>query len=67
MLRMDKVFVIRHKVLVEHRSIRSVAREMGVIRNTVAKYLEISAPVRKETAPLLRFCRYLQSYTYGME
>lgn len=50
MLRMDKVFVIRHKVLVEHRSIRSVAREMGVSRNTVAKYLEVSAPVRKESA-----------------
>jgi len=50
MLQMDKVFVIRHKVLVEHRSIRSVAQEMGVSRNTVAKYLEISAPVRKETA-----------------
>jgi len=49
MLRMDKVYVIRHKVLVEHRSIRSVAREMGVSRNTAAKYLEISAPVRKET------------------
>lgn len=46
---MDKVFVIRHKVLIEHHSIRSVAREMGVSRNTVAKYLEISAPIRKET------------------
>jgi len=51
MLRMDKVFVIRHKVLVERRSIRAVAREMGVSRNTVARYLEISAPVRKEAAP----------------
>jgi len=51
MLGMDKVFVIRHKVLVEHLSGRSVAREMGVSRNTVAKYTEMSAPVRKETAP----------------
>jgi transposase len=47
MLRMDKVFVIRHKVLVEHRSIRSVARELGVSRNTVSKYLQTSEPVRK--------------------
>jgi len=48
---MDKVFVIRHKVLVEHRSIRAVAREMDVSRNTVVKYLKISSPIRKETAP----------------
>jgi len=32
MLRMDKVYVIRHKVLVERRSSRSVAREMGISR-----------------------------------
>lgn len=51
MLRMDMVYVIRHKVLVERRSIRSVAREMGVSRNTVSKYLETSEPVRKVTAP----------------
>jgi len=48
---MDMVYVIRHKVLVERRSIRSVAREMGVSRNTVSKYLETSEPVRKVTAP----------------
>ena len=29
MLRMDQVHVIRHKVLVEGRSIGGVAREMG--------------------------------------
>ena len=51
MLRMDMVYVIRHKVLVERRSIRSVAREMGVSRNTISKYLETSEPVRKVTAP----------------
>jgi len=48
---MDMVYVIRHKVLVERRSIRSVAREMGVSRNTISKYLETSEPVRKVTAP----------------
>jgi transposase len=47
MLRMDKVYVIRHKVLVEHDSISSVARELGVSRNTVSKYLQTSEPVRK--------------------
>jgi len=35
MLRMAQVHVIRHKVLVEGLSIRRVAREMGVSRNTV--------------------------------
>jgi len=55
MLRMDKVFVIRHKVLVEHLSGRSVARELGVSRNTVSKYLQTSEPVRKPgAAPRLR-------------
>jgi transposase len=43
----DQVHVIRHKVLVEERSIRAVAREMGVSRNTVRKYLQESEPVRK--------------------
>jgi transposase len=48
MLRMEQVHVIRHKVLVEGRSARQVAREMGISRNTVAKYLESAEPVRKE-------------------
>jgi transposase len=48
---MDKVCVIRHKVMVEGKSIRSVARELGVSRNTVTKYLALSEPVRKETVP----------------
>ena len=47
MPRVDQVHVIRHKVLVEERPIRAVAREMGVSRNTVRKYLEESEPVRK--------------------
>jgi len=52
MLRMDRVHVIRHKVLVEGRSIRQVAREMRVSRNTVRKYLKVSEPVRSaEDAP----------------
>jgi transposase len=51
MLRMDKVYVIRHKVLVEHRSIRSVAHELDVSRNTVSKYLQASEPIRKPAIP----------------
>ena len=46
MLRMSQVHVIRHKVLLEGRSIRSVAVEMGVSRNTVRKYLTQSEPKR---------------------
>jgi transposase len=48
MLRMDQVHVIRHKVVVEGQSVRSVARQMEVSRNTVRKYLRVSAPVRVE-------------------
>ena len=51
MLRMDQVYVIRHKVMLEGRSIRSVAREVGVSRNTVTRYLRLSEPVRKESVP----------------
>jgi transposase len=45
MLRMDQVHVIRHKVLREGVSIRRVARELSISRNTVSKYLEQAAPV----------------------
>jgi transposase len=46
---MDQVHVIRHKVLVEGKSRRAVAQEMGVSRNTVRKYAdEESEPRRKE-------------------
>jgi transposase len=51
MLGMDRVHVIRDKVLREGRSIRSVAQELGVSRVTVRKYLTQSAPVRVETSP----------------
>ena len=45
---MDQVSVIRHKVLHEGRSVRSIAREFGVSRNTVHKYLSQAEPVRQE-------------------
>jgi transposase len=51
MLRMDQVHVIRHKVLVEGQSIRSVAKEMGVSRNTVSKYLKAPEPKRVVRQP----------------
>lgn len=48
---MDQVHVIRHKVLVEGRSQRAVARELGVSRLTVKKYLSQAAPARHEAQP----------------
>ena len=46
---MDQAYVVRHKVLVEGLSARRVAREMGLSRNTVRRYVEGAEPgVRKE-------------------
>jgi transposase len=50
MLRVDQVYVIRHKVFVEHKSIREVASQMGVHRKTVRRYLRQPEPTRHEKA-----------------
>ena len=50
MLRMDQVHVVRHKVLVEGRTQRAVARELGLSRTTVGKYVGQAAPVRQAEA-----------------
>jgi transposase len=44
---MDQVHVVRHKVLVEGLGIRRVAREQGISRNTVKKYLAKAVPTRE--------------------
>ena len=51
---MDQVHVIRHKVLVDGRSQRQVAKEFGISRVTVRKYVEGAAPIRRETGPRTR-------------
>ena len=48
---MDQVHVVRHKVLVEGRSQRAVARELGLARVTVRKYLDQTVAVRRPEAP----------------
>jgi transposase len=48
---MDQVHVVRHKVLVEGRTQRAVARELGLARVTVRKYLDQAAATRKDAAP----------------
>ncbi|MEZ4376167.1 MAG: IS21 family transposase [Polyangiaceae bacterium] len=48
---MDHVHVIRHKVMVEGRSQRSVADELGLSRNTVKKYLSQSEPRYRTRQP----------------
>ena len=50
MLRMDQVHVVRHKVLVEGRTQRAVARELGISRVTVQKYLTRATPARYDTS-----------------
>jgi transposase len=48
---MNEVYVVRHKVLAEGVAIRRVAREMGISRNTVRRYLAGAEPqVRKPAA-----------------
>lgn len=48
---MDQVHVIRYKIEVEGKSKREVAREMGVSRNTLRRYLEGAEPgVRRAKA-----------------
>lgn len=53
MLSVDQVYVIRRKVLVDGLGIRRVAREFGVSRNTVRKYLGEAEP-RRKTAKVRR-------------
>ena len=43
--------VLRHKVLVEGLSRRQAAREMGISRNTVRRYLRLPEPLRVEREP----------------
>src|SRR4051812_39390266 len=45
---MDQIHVVRHKVLVEGVSIREVAKQKGMARNTVRRYLTDTPPVERQ-------------------
>ena len=49
MLRLGQVHLVRHKMLIEGKSQRQVARDMS--RNTVKKYVSSSEPKRMELRP----------------
>lgn len=48
---METVVVVKHKVLVEGRSRRQVARELGISRNTVRRYVEGASPGTRLSTP----------------
>jgi transposase len=47
----DQVHVIRHKRFAEGLSVRRIARDMGLSRNTVRKYLSQPEPIRRVGKP----------------
>ena len=56
MLGVMDIYALRRKVLIEGQSQRRVAREMGVARDTVRRYLETPAPERqrrRHSSPVL--------------
>ncbi len=60
MLGVEDVYVLRRKVLVEGKSQREVAREMGLARDTVRRYLATPVPEpqkRKRSRPVLEQVR----------
>jgi transposase len=54
MLSMQTVHIIRHKVLVDGCSVQQVARDFGLSRTSVYKYLEVPTPGRVERTPRRR-------------
>ena len=57
---MQDIYALRHKVLVEGKSQRQVAREMGLARDTVRRYLATPLPEprkRKRSRPVLEQVR----------
>jgi transposase len=51
MLKRETVHVIRHLYYTEKKSQRAMARELGMHRHTVRKYLTVSEPIRMELYP----------------
>lgn len=52
MLGMDQAYVIKYKQRHEGLSIRQIARDLGISRNTVRKYLDaVGEPQRQEAGP----------------
>lgn len=51
---MELVHVVRHKVLVEGKSVRSVAKETGLHRKTIRRYVRGAEPRKRQPVPRAR-------------
>jgi transposase len=51
---MDQVYVVRHRVLVDGLPARQVAREMGISRNTVKRYVDGAPPSLRQPVARVR-------------
>lgn len=67
MLKMDLVYIIRHKLYTEGKSQRAVAKELGLSRNTIRKYAKQSMPSGEGKREGRRRARVLEEVSGRMD